>query len=39
VPLAMSMLIGGRGGARTVSPAAGMLLFLAPALGPTAGAP
>jgi len=37
VPLAMSMLIGGRGGARTVSPAAGMLLFLAPALGPTAG--
>jgi EmrB/QacA subfamily drug resistance transporter len=37
VPLAMSMLIGGRDGARTVSPVAGMLLFLAPALGPTAG--
>jgi EmrB/QacA subfamily drug resistance transporter len=37
VPLAMSMLAGGKGGARTVSPVAGMLLFLAPALGPTAG--
>ena len=37
VPLAMSMLLGGPGGARTVSPVAGMLLFLAPALGPTAG--
>ena len=37
VPLAMSMLLGGKGGARTVSPTAGMLLFLAPALGPTAG--
>jgi EmrB/QacA subfamily drug resistance transporter len=37
VPLAMSMLLGGTGGARTVSPVAGMLLFLAPALGPTAG--
>jgi EmrB/QacA subfamily drug resistance transporter len=37
VPLAMSMLLGGAGGARTVSPVAGMLLFLAPALGPTAG--
>jgi predicted MFS family arabinose efflux permease len=33
----MSMLLGGKGGARTVSPVAGMLLFLAPALGPTAG--
>ena len=37
VPLAMSMLLGGKGGARTVSPMAGMLLFLAPALGPTVG--
>ncbi|HEV2370766.1 MAG TPA: DHA2 family efflux MFS transporter permease subunit [Streptosporangiaceae bacterium] len=37
VPLAMSMLLGGRGGTRTVSPLAGMLLFLAPALGPTVG--
>ena len=37
VPLAMSMLLGGGGRARTVSPVAGMLLFLAPALGPTAG--
>src|SRR5262245_9413429 len=37
VPLAMSMLPSGRGSARTVSPVAGMLLFLAPALGPTAG--
>lgn len=37
VPLAMSMLLGGRGNARSVSPAAGMLLFLAPALGPTLG--
>jgi len=37
VPLAMSMLLGGAGGARTVSPVADMLLFLAPALGPTAG--
>ena len=37
VPLAMSMLLGGAGGARTVSPVAGLLLFLAPALGPTAG--
>jgi predicted MFS family arabinose efflux permease len=32
----MSMLLSGKGGARTVSPVAGMLLFLAPALGPTA---
>ena len=37
VPLAMSMLLGGGRGARIVSPVAGMLLFLAPALGPTAG--
>ena len=37
VPLAKSMLVGGGGGARTVSPLAGMMLFLAPALGPTAG--
>jgi EmrB/QacA subfamily drug resistance transporter len=37
VPLAMSMLLGDRGSARSISPAAGMLLFLAPALGPTAG--
>jgi len=37
VPMAMSMLLGGRGGARTVSPLAGMMLFLAPALGPTVG--
>jgi len=42
VPLAMSMLLG-RGpdgvsaGARTISPAAGILLFLGPALGPTVG--
>jgi EmrB/QacA subfamily drug resistance transporter len=37
VPLAMSMLIGGKSNARTVSPLAGMMLFLAPALGPTVG--
>src|SRR5215472_9020016 len=37
VPLAMSMLLGGSRGARSISPVAGMLLFLAPALGPTAG--
>jgi len=37
VPLAMSMLLGGRGNAQSISPAAGMLLFLAPALGPTVG--
>jgi EmrB/QacA subfamily drug resistance transporter len=43
VPLAMSMLLG-RGpngsdteGARGISPAAGIMLFLGPALGPTAG--
>jgi EmrB/QacA subfamily drug resistance transporter len=43
VPLAMSMLLGpgpdgsATGGARAISPVAGMLLFLGPALGPTAG--
>jgi EmrB/QacA subfamily drug resistance transporter len=36
VPLAMSMLLG-RGAARSMSPLAGMLLFLGPALGPTVG--
>jgi EmrB/QacA subfamily drug resistance transporter len=40
VPLAMSMLLG-RGpdgaGARSISPLAGMMLFLGPALGPTVG--
>jgi EmrB/QacA subfamily drug resistance transporter len=37
VPLAMSMLLGRRDSAQTISPVAGMLLFLAPALGPTVG--
>ncbi len=37
VPLAMSMLLGKSGGARSLSPAAGILLFAAPALGPTVG--
>ena len=41
VPLAMSMLLGrdqARGaGARSISPAAGIMLFLGPALGPTVG--
>jgi len=44
VPLAMSMLLGRMkgagevgGGARAISPAAGILLFLGPALGPTVG--
>jgi EmrB/QacA subfamily drug resistance transporter len=42
VPLAMSMLLGGRGGrggrgARSISPLAGIMLFLGPALGPTVG--
>jgi predicted MFS family arabinose efflux permease len=38
VPLAMSMLLGrDSGGARSISPVAGMLLFLGPALGPTVG--
>jgi EmrB/QacA subfamily drug resistance transporter len=48
VPLAMSMLLGrsasqghgpdgGRRGARSISPLAGLMLFLGPALGPTVG--
>jgi EmrB/QacA subfamily drug resistance transporter len=37
VPLAMNLLLGGRGAARRMPPTAGMLLFLAPALGPTLG--
>jgi EmrB/QacA subfamily drug resistance transporter len=37
VPLAMSMLLGSGGNARSVSPVAGILLFAGPALGPTAG--
>lgn len=39
VPLAMSMLLGrdGGGGARAISPLAGLMLFLGPALGPTVG--
>ena len=38
VPLAMSMLLGrSAGGARSISPVAGILLFLGPALGPTVG--
>jgi EmrB/QacA subfamily drug resistance transporter len=42
VPLAMSMLLGDRGrdgtkGTRSISPVAGILLFLGPALGPTVG--
>jgi EmrB/QacA subfamily drug resistance transporter len=38
VPLAMSMLLGrGTGAARSISPLAGMMLFLGPALGPTVG--
>ena len=38
VPLAMSMLLGRDSkGARAISPVAGMLLFLGPALGPTVG--
>jgi EmrB/QacA subfamily drug resistance transporter len=38
VPLAMSMLLGrDSGGARAISPVAGILLFLGPALGPTVG--
>jgi len=36
VPLAMSMLLGG-GSARSISPLAGIMLFLGPALGPTVG--
>ena len=37
VPLAMSMLLGGSGNARSISPLAGIMLFLGPALGPTVG--
>lgn len=37
VPLAMSMLMGAEGGSRRISPVAGMLLFLGPALGPSLG--
>ena len=37
VPLAMSMLLGGGGGAKSMSPLAGLLLFLGPAIGPTVG--
>ena len=37
VPLAMSMLLGGGGSARSISPLAGVMLFLGPALGPTVG--
>ena len=37
VPLAMSMLLGKSGGARSMSPVAGILLFAAPTFGPTVG--
>lgn len=37
VPLAMGMLLGRQQGGRKFPPAAGMVLFLAPALGPTVG--
>jgi EmrB/QacA subfamily drug resistance transporter len=37
VPLAMSMLLGGGDTARSISPLAGIMLFLGPALGPTVG--
>jgi EmrB/QacA subfamily drug resistance transporter len=37
VPLAMSMLLGKSGQARSMSPVAGILLFAAPAFGPTVG--
>ncbi len=37
VPLAMNMLLSEDSAARSMPPAAGMLLFLAPALGPTVG--
>jgi EmrB/QacA subfamily drug resistance transporter len=37
VPLAMSMLLGKGGRARSISVAAGIMLFAAPALGPTIG--
>ena len=37
VPLAMSMLLGAGGNAKNMSPVAGIMLFLGPALGPTIG--
>ncbi|WP_200901172.1 DHA2 family efflux MFS transporter permease subunit [Nostocoides japonicum] len=37
VPLAMSMLMGSSGASQNISPLAGMLLFLGPALGPSLG--
>jgi EmrB/QacA subfamily drug resistance transporter len=37
VPLAMDMLLGREGAARSISPVFGIVLFLAPALGPTVG--
>lgn len=37
VPLAMGMLMGSSGASRGISPLAGMLLFLGPALGPSLG--
>jgi hypothetical protein len=37
VPLAMVMLLGKAGSARQMPPAVGVVLFLAPALGPTIG--
>ncbi|MHA7985924.1 DHA2 family efflux MFS transporter permease subunit [Rathayibacter sp. CAU 1779] len=37
VPLAMGMLMGSSGMSRRISPLAGMLLFLGPALGPSLG--
>jgi len=37
VPLAMSMLLGKSGKGRSISPVAGIMLFAAPALGPTLG--
>jgi EmrB/QacA subfamily drug resistance transporter len=37
VPLAMSMMLGRGGGSRGISPLAGIMLFLGPALGPTVG--
>jgi EmrB/QacA subfamily drug resistance transporter len=37
VPLAMSLLLGRQGAARRIPVAAGLLFFLAPALGPTLG--
>jgi EmrB/QacA subfamily drug resistance transporter len=37
VPLAMSLLLGRRGAARTMPPSAGIMLFAAPALGPALG--